>query len=288
MVYTIQNEFLTVKVEEQGAELQSVMHEGTEYLWQGDAQWWTGRAPILFPIIGKLKGGSYKHSGIQYSLANHGFARRSKFSLASKCDDTVTLLLSDSEETKSVYPFKFELAATYKLSDRSLYTGFQITNKSNEDMYFSIGGHPAFNCPLFEGETFEDYEIIFNEKETAGTHVITKDGLVSDELAPFFNESNLITLNHDLFRKYPTIVLSDLKSTIVKLRSRKTSACVTMDFSGFQYFGIWAPPGAPFVCLEPWQGVDDSPVAAGNLREKTGTIKLSAGAEHSCGFTISL
>ena len=287
MYYTIKNEFMTVKVEEQGAELQSVLCNGTEYLWQGDAQWWTGRAPILFPIIGKLKGGAYRLDGKQYTLANHGFARRSKFMLAGKSEETITFSLSDSEDTRSIYPFAFELLATYELSGRSLRTKFQVNNKAGTDMYFSIGGHPAFNCPLFEGETLEDYEIIFNEKETAGTHIIT-EGLVSDQLAPFLNESNLITLSNDLFSKYQTIVLSNLKSTIVTLRSRNNGKGVTMDFSGFPYFGIWAPPGAPFVCLEPWQGVDDSPVAEGNLREKTGTIRLPSGAEHSCSFTISL
>jgi galactose mutarotase-like enzyme len=287
MLYTIQNEVLTVKIEDQGAELQSVVCDGTEYLWQGDAQWWTGRAPILFPIIGKLKGGAYRLDGKQYSLANQGFARRSKFTVANKSEEAITFSLCDSEDTRSIYPFAFELLTTYELIDRSLRTRFRINNKTDREMYFSIGGHPAFNCPLFSGETFEDYEIIFDKKETAGTHIIT-EGLVSDQLAPFFDESNLITLNHDLFNKYQTIVLSNLKSTIVTLRSRNSGKGVTMDFSGFPYFGIWAPPGAPFVCLEPWQGVDDSPVTEGNLREKTGTIKLPPEAEHTCNFTISL
>ena len=287
MQYTIQNESLTVKVDEQGAELQSIICNDTEYLWQGDAQWWTGRAPILFPVVGKLKGKSYQHEGKQYSLANHGFARRSEFALADKSDDTITLSLSDNEETRRVYPFEFELLATYRLSGRSLHTVFLIKNKSNADMYFSIGGHPAFNCPLFADETFEDYEIIFNEKETAGTHIVTEEGLVLDDTASFFDESNVIPLNYDLFRKYETLIFSNLKSTKAVLRSRKTGTEVAMDFSGFPYYGIWTPPGAPFICLEPWCGVNDSPTTTGNLHEKTGIIKLPVKSEHSCEFVVS-
>jgi galactose mutarotase-like enzyme len=154
-------------------------------------------------------------------------------------------------------------------------------------MYFSIGGHPAFNCPLFADETFEDYEIIFNEKETAGTHIVTEEGLVLDDAASFFDESNLIPLNYDLFRKYETLIFSNLKSTTAVLRSRKTGAEVAMDFSGFPYYGIWTPPGAPFICLEPWCGVNDSPTTTGNLHEKTGIIKLPAKSERSYEFVVS-
>jgi len=288
MLYTIQNEFLSVSANNQGAELYSVICGDTELLWQGVPEWWTGRAPILFPVVGKLKGGSYLHDGIQYMLPqNHGFARRNKFTPVSNSEDAITFSLCDNKETRSVYPFEFELIVTYELSGRSLHTGFKVTNKSDVDMYFSIGGHPAFNCPIFQDETFEDYEIVFNENETAGTHIITEEGLVSDEMVPFFNNSNQIPLNHELFRKYQTLVFSNLKSTSVTLRSRKTGAGVTLDFTGFPYFGVWQPPGASFVCLEPWQGVDDSPVSAGNLRDKTGIVRLASKSEHTCGFTIT-
>jgi galactose mutarotase-like enzyme len=155
-------------------------------------------------------------------------------------------------------------------------------------MYFSIGGHPAFNCPLFKGEAFEDYDIVFSEKENVGTHIITEEGLVSDKMAPFLSESSTIPLDYDIFRKYQTLVFSKMKSSTVTLRSHKTGLGVTVDFSGFSYFGIWTPPDAPFICLEPWQGVDDSPVAVGDLRDKTGTVRLAAGEEYTCGFTISI
>ena len=288
MLYTIKNEFLSVSANDQGAELYSVLCADTELLWQGDPQWWTGRAPILFPVIGKLRGASYLHEGKQYMLQQtHGFARRSKFTLVNRSEDAITFALCDNEQTRGVYPFEFELLATYKLQGCSLYNGFKVINKSDTDMYFSIGGHPAFNCPLFQGETFEDYEIVFNENETAGTHTVTKDFLVLDETEPFFNHSNQIALNHEIFHKYETLVFSNLKSTSAALRSRKTGASITIEFTGFPYFGVWQPPGAPFVCLEPWQGIDDSPVSSDNLCDKKGIMRLASKSEHTCGFTVT-
>jgi galactose mutarotase-like enzyme len=288
MLYTIQNEFLSVSADDQGGELHSLIYGGTEFLWQGDPAWWTGRAPILFPVIGRFRGATYLHNGKRYSLSqNHGFARRNKFNLAGNSGDELVFSLHDSEETRSVYPFEFELLVTYKLSGRSLHTSFKVTNKSGEDMYFSLGGHPAFNCPLFQGETFEDYEIIFNENETAGTHIVTKEEFMLDETAPFFNNSRQIPLNYELFQKYETLAFSNLKSTSAALRSCKTGAGITMDFTGFPYFGIWQPPGAPFVCLEPWQGIEDSPDSTENLCEKKGIMRLASKAEHTCTFTLT-
>jgi len=287
MLHTIKNDGISVTVNELGAEISSIIHAGNELLWQGDAEWWTGRAPVLFPVVGKLKGWLYMYDGKQYSLKNHGFARRSKFTLVDKTERMVAFSLCDSAETRNVYPFEFELIVKYELSGPSVRTGFQVINRSAGDMFFSIGGHPAFNCPLDRGGVFEDYEIIFNEKETAGNHIINEDGLVSDDAAPFFNDDNKIPLEYGLFDKYQTLVFSSLKSTTATLRSRRTGAGVVMDFAGFPYFAVWTIPGAPYVCLEPWCGVDDSPASTGVLSDKTGIIKLSADSEHNCGFTIT-
>lgn len=284
----IQNSILTITASDDGAELRSVLYNGTELLWQGDPTWWTGRAPILFPIVGKLFEGSYMHDGRRYTMPSHGFARRSKFALISQTEHAMTFSLCANDDTRSVYPFEFELLVTYKLSGRSLYTKFAVKNQSaGEPMFFSIGGHPAFNCPPGTDETFEDYEIVFNEHETAGHHLINEDDLVSNETGPFFNDTNILSLDYELFQKTETLVFSGLKSTAATLRSRKTGAGVTMDFSGFPFFAVWTKPGAPFVCLEPWQGVDDCPGFAGNLCDKTGIMKLAPKAEHTCGFSIT-
>ena len=288
MLHTINNEDISIKVSELGAELNSIVFAGKELLWQGDAKWWTGRAPILFPFVGKLKDGSYAHDGERYSIKNnHGFARRSEFALISKTESTIALSLCDSDETKNVYPFDFELIVEYELSGRSVHTCIYVANKSASDMFFSVGGHPALNCPLNSGEVFEDYEIVFNKKEIAGNHVIDENGLVSRDTAPFFDNSNKIPLDYALFAKHGTLVFSNLRSTAATLRSRKTGAGVTMDFAGFPYFAVWTKPGAPFVCLEPWCGVDDPPESTGMLSEKNGIIKLSEDSDFTCAFSIT-
>jgi len=287
MLHTIKNEYISITVSELGAELNSIILAGKELIWQGDARWWTGHAPILFPVVGALEDGSYMHDGSVYSLNNHGFARRSLFTLVKKTERMIVFSLCDSNDTRNVYPFEFELVVRYKLSSRSVYTSYQVMNKSSKEMFFSIGGHPAFNCPLYQGEIFEDYEIIFNDYETAGNHVISENGLVSNEKMPFFNNTNKIPLDYELFNKHETLVFSNLNSTAATLRSCRTGKGVTMDFTGFPYFAIWTKPGAPFVCLEPWHGVDDSPISTGVLRDKTGIVRLSRNAEFSCGFTIT-
>jgi len=287
MLYTIKNEYISVVVNELGAELNSIIYAGKEFLWQGDANWWTGRAPILFPVVGLLNNGTYTHDGKRYKLNNHGFARQSIFTLKDKTDNTIMLSLCDDKDSRNVYPFEFELIVKYTLTRRSICTGFQVTNKSDGDMFFSIGGHPAFCCPLYQGEAFDDYEIVLNEKETVGNHIIANNGLVLDNTTPFFNNTNQIPLAYELFNKHETVVFSNLKSTNSTLRSRKTGAGIAMDFTGFPYFAVWTKPGAPFVCLEPWCGVDDSPESTGVLREKTGIIKLSTKSEYACSFTIT-
>ena len=287
MLHTIQNEHLSVTADELGAELRSVVFDGTELLWQGDPNWWTGQAPILFPIIGRLNGDSYTQDGRQYTLRNHGFARRSSFSEIKKTDNAITFSLRANVDTKNVYPFDFQLLVTYTLSGSSLRTDFSITNQSDEDMFFSIGGHPAFQCPMSKDETFEDYEVVFNKMETAGNHIVTEDGFVLNETVPFFDQSNTIALQYDLFRQHETLVFSGLNSSVATLRSRKTGIGMIMDFTGFPYFALWTKPGAPFICMEPWQGVDDAPGAAGELREKTGIMRLAPGAEHICGFSLT-
>ena len=288
MLHTIKNGDISITVSELGAELNSIVYAGKELLWQGDIKWWTGRAPILFPFVGKLKDGAYVHRGKRYSIKNnHGFARRSEFALISKTESTIALSLCDSDETKKLYPFDFELIVEYELSGRSVHTCIYVANKSSGDMFFSVGGHPALNCPLDPGEAFEDYEIVFDKKETAGVHVIDENGLVSRCTAPFLNKSNKIPLDYALFAKHGTLVFSDLKSTAATLRSRKTGAGIKMNFAGFPYFAVWTKPGAPFVCLEPWCGVDDAPESTGKLSDKTGIVKLSGDSDYTRAFSIA-
>jgi len=287
MLYTVQNDSLSVTANDHGAELSSLMFNDTEFLWCGDQKWWPGRAPILFPIVGNLCGDSYTHNSRKYTMGNHGFARRSVFGLADKTNSAITFSLRADDDTRAVYPFEFELLVTYAVDGGCLHTNFEVNNRSDKDMFFSIGGHPAFNCPLFPDEYFDDYEIVFNLLESAGNHIVDQDGFVSDETTPFFNNSDTLSLNYDLFQKHETLVFSGLNSSVATLRSRKTGAGIIMDFSDFPIFAIWTKPGAPFICMEPCQGINDAPEFTGDLCDKRGIVKLAPGADYNRGYSIS-
>lgn len=287
MIHTIENEYLTVSASERGAELQSVVYGGTEYLWQGNPEYWSGRAPVLFPIVGKLKGGAMLYDGNKYVMKNHGVCMDAEFALHEKTRESITFRLCDNILTKQVYPYDFELLVTYKLSGQTLTTHLQVTNRYKNPMFFSIGGHPAFNCPLSEGESFEDYEIELNEKETQGTRMLDQDGLVTGKTMPFFNDTSTIPLDYRHYRELGTLVFKNLNSNAATLRSKKSGKAVTVGFPDFQYFAVWTLPGAPFICLEPWQGICDSSFYNGNFRGKTGTIELAPDAVYTCEFTIT-
>ena len=287
MNHTIQNEFLTVTASELGAELQSIIFDGTQYLWQGNPEFWTGRAPILFPIVGKLRGGAMLYDGNKYIMKNHGICRDAVFNMIKKTDDSITFSLCDNIVTKEVYPFDFELFVTYKLVESTLATQLQVTNKYSNTIYFSIGGHPAFNCPLNPGENFEDYEIILDKEETQGTRLLNQDGIICNKTMPFFNHTKVIPMDYEHYQKLGTLIFKNLNSNTATLKSKKTGIGVTLGFPNFQYFAVWTKQNAPFICLEPWQGICDSSFYSGNFNGKTGTIELSPNTTHSCEFTIT-
>ena len=287
MIHTIQNEHITATASEIGAQLQSIIYDNNEYLWQADPAYWAYSAPILFPIVGKLKGGALLTDTGKYIIENHGICRGRTFKLSEKTDSSVIFSLKSGEETKKVYPYDFELLVTYKLVGKSLITKLDVRNDCVNDLFFSIGGHPAFNCPLVSGETFEDYEIKLNKKEIVGNRIITQDGMISGKTSPFFNDSDIISMDYEHFRKHGTLIFKNLNSTEATLRSKKSGKGVTLGFEGFQYFAVWAKPGAPFVCLEPWQGICDSSFYSGNFQGKTGTIEIAPDEVFSCEFSIS-
>ena len=287
MLHTIKNEFLTVIASDYGAELQSIMYDGTEYLWQGDPAFWGGRAPILFPIVGKLKGGAMLYDDRKFVMKNHGVCRDIEFKMIEKTDDSVSFFLCDNKLTKEVYPFDFELVVTYKIVGCTLTTQLKVTNKYAAPIFFSIGGHPAFNCPLVSGEVFEDYEIVLNKEEIQGTRLFDQDGVICNKTAPFFNHSREIPMDYTHYRQFGTLVFKNLNSTEATLISKKSGVGVKLGFDGFQYFAVWTKPDAPFICLEPWHGICDSSFYTSNFSGKTGTIELAPNNEFNCEFTIT-
>ena len=167
MRYKILNDFLRLEVNSLGAEAMSLqsLPDQIEFLWQGDAKYWARHSPILFPIVGALKNNKFTLNGKEYEMAQHGFARDSEFELKEAADQSLTFFLKENPQTLKQFPFPFELSTSYKLEGKSVLIRHDIVNTGQEKMWFSIGEHPGFNCPLFSNETMEDYSLEFEKEE---------------------------------------------------------------------------------------------------------------------------
>jgi galactose mutarotase-like enzyme len=286
---TIENQELRVSIHPKGAELQSLFHKEhqLEYLWGGDPAFWGKHSPLLFPIVGTLKGNTYYYEGKAYSLPRHGFARDLEFAVESQRADAVTFLLRSDEQTRAVFPFDFELRVGYRLVSNKVSTSYQIKNPSTLPMYFSVGGHPAFRVPLVPGTEYTDYYLEFDGVEEEPRWPISKDGLIGREPLPLLQDTAVLPLRKELFAK-DALVLKHLVSAGVTLRSGRTDRRLRMDLPGFPFLGIWAAPNADFVCIEPWCGIADSVDSNQQLTEKEGINELEGGGIFHRIWTASL
>ena len=278
MIY-LENGQLLITINERGAELQSIRKKEseTEYLWDADPEYWGKHSPILFPIVGTLKENTYYYEGKSYHLPRHGFARDKTFEVTAAEKTSACFELKSDVATKEVYPFDFLLQVRYTIEGNKLTTKYKVGNTRKGRMYFSIGGHPAFNLPLEEGLKYADYYLELDTTETAGRWPL-QDGLLKTTAEPMLNDERKIHLSQELFRN-DAIVLKHLKSKTVTLKSDAGKAGLTMNIEGFPYLGIWAAPDAPFVCIEPWCGITDSVDHNQELPCKEGVITLQAGEE---------
>ncbi|HEX8515299.1 MAG TPA: aldose 1-epimerase family protein [Bacteroidia bacterium] len=284
----IENELLSVEVSTLGAELSSVLSkkEQTEFLWQGDPGWWPRKAPVLFPIVGKLNNNSYVVNGKKYDLTQHGFARDKEFKVLSQGEDHLVFSLSSDAETLKVYPFEFELQVRYDLIGNKLTTTYEIRNTGKTEMLFSIGAHPGFNCSLDAASSFSDHYLEFEKAEVLNRHLLSQ-GCFNGQTENVMEHTHILDLNEDLFRK-DAIVFKNMESSFMYLKSRKKGSLLKFEFRGFPYFGIWTKPGAPFICLEPWCGIADNTTHKGELKIKEGINSLGAGENFTRSFSVEI
>ncbi|OCL25526.1 aldose epimerase [Orenia metallireducens] len=285
----IENELIRVKIASQGAEMTSLelKEDNQEYLWKADPKYWGRHAPVLFPIVGKVKNDQYKVNDEIFNLTQHGFARDNQFDLVEQEEQRVVYRLVSNKELLKKYPYQFELDIEYKLVANKVEISYFVKNKDKETMFFSIGAHPAFNWPLEEGENKEDYYLEFEEDKELRAYLLD-EGLLSDTTIEFLANNNIKPLAEDLFQN-DALILKGLKSKSVSLKSKKSNREVKVEFAGFPYMGIWSPPsGAPFICIEPWYGVADLKDSDGNLKTKEGIEVLQPGVEFSCTYSISI
>ncbi|MFN6946995.1 MAG: aldose 1-epimerase family protein [Cytophagaceae bacterium] len=289
MVESIENKFIQITARPSGAELVSVKNKKNdrEYLWQGDPQFWPRRAPVLFPIVGKLSNNSYSVNGETFDMPQHGLARNSLFNLTSKTEDSLVYTLASDEETLKTYPFRFQFEVTYTLIENEVKVHYKISNTDSKKIWFSIGGHPGFNCPLLPGEKFSDYYIEFEKEETLERHLLD-DGLFNGKKETVLKNGSELQLSTELFAK-DALVFKNLKSEKVCLKSKRSSYSLEFLFKGFPYLGIWTKgQGSPFVCIEPWLGLADNKGFTGDLSEKEGILSLEPEKVFDCEYSFRI
>lgn len=283
----LENGKISIDIKSLGAELTSLKYKGKEFLWQADKRYWGRYAPVLFPIVGKLKDNAMYIENKEYSMGQHGFARDSEFINVFDSHNKVTYLLSYNEETLKVYPYKFELYISYEVFDNQVRVTYEVKNIDNKDIYFSIGGHPAFKWPLVEEETSEDYYIEFEKNETQ-RFIKNENGCLSYQNEFILEDTNIIELNKSKF-DIDTFTFKNLNSNKISLKSKKTGAFVTVYFEGFPYLGIWSRTDeANFICIEPWYGLADFINHNKDFKTKEGILQLKTGDNFKCSYVIEV
>jgi galactose mutarotase-like enzyme len=282
----IANDQITVTIAEKGAELQSIQLNGLEYLWQADIKYWSKHSPVLFPIVGELKDGKYIFDNKEYSLSRHGFARDKVFEAKQTSGESVIFTLHSNVETLVVYPFQFIFQVRYEIKQHTLFCSYIVQNVNNNDMYFSVGGHPAFRVPLHENIAYNDYTLKFNN-DTILKRYLLHNGLTGDNTETITLDEKRLHLVPSLFYD-DAIVLKHINSKQIKLYTDKDAHGLAFMFEGFPYFGIWASKDAPFVCLEPWCGIADNIHHDYQLINKEGINRLAAGETWQRTWSVEL
>ena len=286
--FQIRNESLTLEIDAHGAEMKSLIDNcsGQEYLWCGDAAYWGRTSPVLFPLVGNYREKQSCFDGKWYSLSQHGFARDMDFELVSEKGDEIWFALEDSPETLEKYPFGFRLELGYRLQGRAVEVLWKVTNKNDREMYFSIGGHPAFNCPLREGEKQTDYRIGFDTCAPLTASVLDETGTVSERTKVLELTDGMLQITDSLFDEDALIVEHD-QAHKVALYTPEGEKYLEVKFEA-PLFGIWSPAGkhAPFVCIEPWYGRSDRADFGQKLEEREWGNVLKAGEIFTAAYQI--
>lgn len=258
-------------INQHGAELSSFVLKDTnqEYIWQADPKHWGRHAPVLFPIVGRLKNDEYSYNGRNYNMTQHGFARDMEFSLVMKTQEEALFLLTSTSETKEMYPFEFSLFIRYTLRGTELSVTYIVETESDE-MYFSIGGHPAFNVPLSEKVKFEDYFIKFSPSKSR-VAIPLEGYLIKPEMKTIAQTNTSIKMSREWFKNDAHIFETSGENSFT-IASELDDASIELSYDNFPYVGFWSayPSEAPFICIEPWCGIADDVDSSGDITKKYG------------------
>lgn len=276
---------LTARIAPLGAELLSLTDRaGREYMTDADPAFWSGHAPLLFPIVGRLKGDGLRVDGQSYPMRQHGFARRMAWDVVGASEDAVTFRLTDTPETRAQYPFAFDLAVLYAVEGNRLSTVVRVSNPGKEPLPFSFGFHPAFAWPLPEGGDKAGHSITFDQPEPRSIRRLDGDGLIAHH-EPTPVAGRTLMLDEALFAA-DALIWDQLASRRLEYRSPQ-GPWLEVAFD-LPQLGIWQKPGANFICIEPWHGTADPAGFAGEFADKPGIIHLAPGAEHRLTMDVTV
>ena len=293
----LKSDQLCVEFQTLGGALSSIKDkDDVEYLWQGDPTYWSGQAPVLFPICGSVRNDSVlydKEDGSQkeVKIPRHGLVRKKDFTLVEQTDNSVTFAIEDDEEMYANYPYHFRLEITYTVTGKTIRTQYKIYNKESEkSMPYFIGGHPGFNCPLLDDEVYEDYYLEFEKPETCTVpKPFPETGMLDlKDRNSWLNNQKEIDLNYDFF-SYDAVTLDELESRTVALRSRKHDKGLKLHFKEFPNLIVWSTLNkGPFIALEPWSGLSTSIEEGDRLEDKKDVKIIKPSDFDQIGFDIEI
>ncbi len=258
MLISLKKNGAAAVIDTKGAQLLSLKDKnGKEYMWQRDPEFWARTSPVLFPAIGNSRDGKTMFDGAWYELPKHGFAKDMEFEAEKRGEEEVSLTVGDTEETRRHYPYRFGFTMDYRLTDDGIEIRYQVENRDSKDMYYCLGAHPGFVCPMEEGERFEDYRLQFEREEDSYGIVYDLKALEFDRTSRGYHldHTSVLPLAYELFDS-DAIYFEGLKSKRVSLVHTDTGKGVEVSYGDFASVAFWTPGGkeAPFLCVEPWNG----------------------------------
>ncbi len=286
-MYHIQNDRFSAGIRAEGAELASLrdLTSGREWIWQADPTVWGSSAPILFPIVGFLKEGATRIEDSTYPIPKHGILRGRKTSLLELQENTIRLGFTSDAGTLALYPYPFEFEVSFHVCEDGLDVRYQIHNPGSTSMLFSVGSHPAFALDLSAAE-LSDYTIQFSEPETLDLYGL-EDNLLVLKQEGYLTSEREIPLSASLFEQ-DALIFQHIQSRRIRLVCDRDPVQLEMEIGEAPHLGLWAKPGAPYVCIEPWFTYNDAADSDGQFEHKPGIMTLLPGSTFETGYQIRI
>jgi galactose mutarotase-like enzyme len=276
---------LSATVSADGAELQRLQDAtGQDYLWPAGPAW-PRHAPVLFPIVGRLKNDALHHDGQDYRMTQHGFARDRRFEWVDRTDTGCALALRDDAQSRAIYPFPFRFEIRYAITGATLAITYTVTNTGDGVLPASMGAHPAFRWPLVPGTPKEDYALTFDAPEPGPLCALAGGLLTGAERASPVAGQHL-ALTEALFAD-DALILPHPASRSVRFAAA-TGPALSVAWEGFDQLGIWSKTGSDFLCIEPWCGMASPADFAGDFMQKPWLMLIPPGEQRAATHRMTV